>query len=758
MDLKALKAEMESFYSPLRGDRIERNSGYMERKKALWSEMDAYAAENPEEPACLLKAKLQELIADSFEPAIFPRSPFFFEMGVRFAESWGTPSSLNFASWLLDRRGKALRDTKEFRLLQAMNMRSPWKLWQVNDVFDADHHSLNYSKLLGEGVEGVLAEIRQREEDASLEKPQRQFLEAARRGCLALLKTAEKFASKAEAELKKAKDEVEAKNLSMIASAARRVPAKPPRDFHEGLAAILFLREATASLENVGISVLGRPDLLLGRLLRRDMAEGVLDEEEAKSLIARWMLHTDVKFHVDDNPWPETSTCVELGGCDASGTPLFNEATRLFIEAHCEAELLNPKLNCRYSSKSPDAYLALLAKHASSGRNNFAFLNDDVLIPACVRAGKSVEEARNYVNGGCQETIVEGVEHSAGAYYYFNMARALDLFLRPLKGAETPSDCGKALPCPLKESPASFEELYEAFLKALGDSIAQGAEWLRSASRSWPEAHPCPILSSGLSGCLEKAKDYTEGGARHNPAGIALVGLGTIIDSLLAIKESVYGRNSCSFGRLQEALEANWEGEAALRALMTSQPKFGHGDEEADAFAGRLAKDIVRLLKLLRNERGGPFQPSFFVYYMFVHMGAATRATPDGRRDGEFLSQGVAPGRVSPPKALTETLRAMSAIDLKDFPGNAVLDVQLPLAAGTKGGESFAGLMRSFAKLGGATLQPNFVSPELLEDAQRNPDRHGDLLVRISGLSAKFVALPQSIQDEIIGRSLLPVS
>lgn len=753
--MDTLRHEMKQYYTQLRHDRIESNTEYQCRRMELWNAMDALDAASPSTPACLLKAKLHEEIAARFEPVLFKHSPFFFEMGVRFAENWGNPAMQNHASWMIQKRNQRHLETEEWRGVCALscgNPESPWKVWNIWNVFDVDHHCLGYTKLLRFGVDGVLAEIRERRKTVGA-GAHADFLESAERSCVALLAVANRFAAKAEELALTESDPDVLENLKLIASAARQVPARPPRTFHEGLASLLFLREATASLENIGISVLGHADRLLGGLLRRDLLEGVITEEEAKDMIARWMLHTDIKFHVDDSIWPETSTCVELGGCDEDGKPIFNDVTRLFIEAHQENKLVNPKLNCRYGASSPDTYIKLLARHAAGGHNAFAFLNDDVLIPACVKAGKTEREARLYVNGGCQETIVEGVEHSAGAYYYFNMARLLDFYIQP-ETVEAEGAAAEVIPKAVGEVP-TFEAFYSGFTSALAKAIGQGAEWLRQAGQGWSDTHPCPLFSTSLDGCVTSAKDYTAGGAKYNPSALALVGFGTVVDSLRAIEQAVFKDEFISMAELTAASAANWQGHEPLRKHMESLPKFGHGDTGADALAARFAHDIADFCRPMRNERGGPFLPSFFVYYFFQRMGKDVRATPDGRRDGEMLSQGVSPGRVRPAENLTDVMRAVGGIDLRDFPGNAVLDIQLPLLPDSAGcSDKLSAAMRTFSSLGGATLQTNTVSLDALRDAKTHPERHCDLVVRISGLSAKFVCLQPEVQDEIISRAM----
>jgi pyruvate-formate lyase len=754
---RELRDDMAAYYRPLHHAAIGRNAAFAARRDAIWAALDAVEAAHPDMPACLLKARLHEEIAERCEPVIFRHSPFFFEMGVRAAESWGTPSPWSAASWLFLRRDPWVQKAGTIRLVdhfRSNNGRSPVKVWNIWSVFDFDHHCLGYTRLLEVGVDGILADIARRRREG-VDAAQLAFLEAAERSNRALLRIAERFAASARDRLAGESDPQARAFLTLVAEGASRVPAQPPRTFYEALAMLWFLREAVASLEGIGISVVGHLDRQLIGFYRADLAAGRLTEAGARDLLARWMLPTDVKFHVRDNPWPETSTCMELGGCDADGRPVFNELTRLILEVHREQRLLNPKPNCRIGGEAPQAFLELIAGSIMAGHNNFALLNDDTWIPACVRSGKSLREARLYVNGGCQETIVEGVEHSAGAYYYFNLARAFELCLRPI--VHKPGDLAlpeaeRLLPVPVKDA-GDFEAFYGRVVAQIVALIRLGAEWVREPGRMTPNIQPSPLFSSSIEGCLERALDYTAGGARYNPSGIALLGFATVVDSLQAIRRAVFEEGWVTLDGLVRALEANWVGHEALRARLVGLPKFGHDESGTNALAGRLSADLAAAVRTIENERGDRFQPSLFVYHMFFVMGKDVRATPDGRHDGEALSQGVAPGRIRPPVHATDILRSLRHIDFRDFGGNAVLDLQLP--AGLWKPDALANLVRSFARMGGPTLQVNCVSPEQLRDAQVHPERHGDLTVRIAGLSAHFVALNRDVQEEIIGRALV---
>ncbi|MCG2659720.1 MAG: hypothetical protein L6437_05695, partial [Kiritimatiellae bacterium] len=303
-----------------------------------------------------------------------------------------------------------------------------------------------------------------------------------------------------------------------------------------------------------------------------------------------------------------------------------------------------------------------------------------------------------------------------------------------------------------------FESLYGRVLDTLKEAIKLGADWLRIVGYHTRFIHPCPLFSTTLLDCIERGTDYTAGGARYNPAGIALVGLGTVVDSLTAIRYAVYDEGWLSFEALRKHLADNWAGAEDIRQRIISLPKYGHGEPEVDRLAARISRELAEFCRTLVNERGGHYQPSFFVYYHFQWMGKIVRATPDGRRAGDMLSQGCAPGRLRSPKSLTDIIRSVSMIDFVNYPGNAVLDMQLPLSVDHGMPLSdFVSLLRAFVNLGGPTLQPNCVSVDALRDAKAHPDKHRDLLVRISGLSAWFVTLHEDVQDEIIERYMVNV-
>ena len=714
----------------------------------------------PQMPAVLLKSRLHTLIAEHFEPKIFPHSPFFFEMGLKGSRNWGAGADL--PGGLFDRKFREQEQSDADvayanRGLDAFRIRIDGSLAVFRTTnrycIDIDHHTMGYTVLMERGLHGILEDIR-----IKRTKSDNDFLKAAEESALAVLKIAEKFADCAETMLTDCADEEVRGNLCAIASAARRVPAEPPRSFYEGLAMLLFVRETAGTMEGVGISSLGHIDRLLGGLYQADLAAGRITEAEARRLLGLFMIPTDIRWDVEHNSWPETSTCIQLGGCDADGNPLYNDVTRLAIEVHEELHLLNPKLNCRYSLASPKEYLMQIAGCQLRGHNNFALLCDDVIFKQLKNAGASEEDARLYVNGGCQETMLEGKGHSSGANVYLLLPRLLDLSLNP---ASVPTDGytteAQAVIPEVIRNAATFEEFYSRFMANSEKLMRFFFGNMAEVGRHHRNINPCPFYSMTQDGCIENGADYTAGGAKYNFTTVNACGLATVSDSLYVIRELVYERGELTLAELAEILASDWKGAEKLRKRCIDLPKFGHNHAEADALCRRYLADLNRIVASIDNERGGKYILSQFVYYLYHTFAEHVRATPDGRKNGEFLSQGIAAGRLQRASSAVEMAASARTVDFSLQGGNAVLDLQMPVARGLTP-ELLSGFILGAGKSGCPTMQINIVSPEQLRDARTNPELHRDLIVRICGLSALFVELKPEVQEEIISRNMYSVS
>lgn len=726
----------------------EIHARFLSIRKKITDGMDAFVAEHPETPSVLLKSRLHSLMAEYFEPVIFAQNPFFFEMGLREANSWGL-SELSPAGYVRSCREEILhREHPILFQLEAMADRiydmDTLGLCQAQNTFDGDHHTLGYTNLFRYGVQGLIEKAQTAAEQATGEE--KAFCLAVVESCQALCRIARKFGEKAARMLKTASDGNERKYLQMMVDTTMRIPAQPPRTFVEGLSMLLFTREAVATLEGIGVSQLGHVDRLLGSLYENDLASGLLTEAEAAELVGIWMLHTDIKFDLHNASWPETSTCIQLGGCDENGLPVFNGVTRLFIEQHHRLGLVNPKLNCRYNAASPDDYLELAGKAILAGHNNFVMINDEIVIRGLMCSGVAEADARLYVSGGCQETMIEGCGHTEGVGFYASMPRVLDLFLRP--------EGDSANFVPVFMGADTFEDFTCQFLSAMDHFFSLVIDQRNMRQHIVKDALVCPLFSATQKGCIENRRDYTYGGALYNFSTISLTGLGTVADSLCAIRQLVYEDKTCTMEELTAALAADWEDYEALHRKALAAPKYGHNQKAADEIANDFLCRIAERLSNRSNERGGMHIPSLFVYYHFESFARVLRATPDGRKDFELISPGAAPGQLLPIRDVTEPIKSMQRMDFTACGGGScVLDVKLPLS-GHMTPKLFAALIRACGEYDCPTLQPNVVSQEDLLDARVHPEKHRQLIVRICGLSAYFVALTPQVQEEIIARNL----
>jgi formate C-acetyltransferase len=253
-----------------------------------------------------------------------------------------------------------------------------------------------------------------------------------------------------------------------------------------------------------------------------------------------------------------------------------------------------------------------------------------------------------------------------------------------------------------------------------------------------------------MDGCIEKRRDYTAGGGTYNENSCDLAGFANYVDAILAIKELCFERREISLKEYLDAVRSNWEGYDELLMKVRSCPHFGDNCEKSKETARRLHGDIVSALEKIETERGGKFFLNYYVYREYFRMAKEIRATPDGRRDGDYFAQGIGVARCHTKDSLTDVVQSAYCFDAESY-GTSSLDLQLPY--GKTSPEHIVMLLKTLAHIGVKHIQINCVSPEELIKAQKNPENYQDLIVRVTGFSAKFVALSEEFQNELISRT-----
>ncbi len=747
MNIEDLKNELKTYYRAHSYEKWKENPWM----NSLFRRLDRFADSHSEATAMELKAVQYEMIAEEFVPVLFRHSPFYSEMGVKAAEYDGIPG-LGAGGWLFLRNRELFRKENPEALEQYYAGGYHGIQLSYGPYIDYDHHCFPYTNVMEHGLE-FFYRLAEHEKEKTHIPEEIIFLDSAMRALAAVRKIAGKFADAA-GNLLAEKDLGESRVfLERIACTAAEVPWRKPETFYEGLCTVWFLHEVCASIEGIGMSVVGHLDRLLGRLYRRDLEAGRMTPEEAYDMICRFLVYIDCKY---DSFLPversynhqEQGDVLVLGGCDSAGNPICNEVTFLILKAHHELKLIYPKIHCRISRNSPREFLDAVNQDFLDGRNVIAFLNDDVLIPAQIRAGKAPADATRFVAGGCWEIIDEGFEHSAGANNYFNLARVMDLSIHDSKIVEqNTGDVFHKI-----DSATTFEEVYRIVMDNVLRAVRRRCQMIREYGCLWPKVSPAPFFSACLCDCLKNHKDYTDGGGRYNPHGLPFASFSVFTDSLLSIQWLCFEKKLCSLSELLTAVRADWKEAENLRRMALCAPRFGDNSEPANSLAGRILNDLSAGICDLKNERGGPFQPGIYNYVDIVDWASKTSATPDGRRKGDFLTQGLTPSRMVKSAGLTSVFHSCSALDLSAFPANSLLTVSV--SKNDIDSEILRALEYSFTEAGIGMFQLNCIDRAQLEDARIHPENHADLIVRLYGYSARFVALSPKMQEEFLSRQV----
>jgi formate C-acetyltransferase len=296
----------------------------------------------------------------------------------------------------------------------------------------------------------------------------------------------------------------------------------------------------------------------------------------------------------------------------------------------------------------------------------------------------------------------------------------------------------------------SFEDIYQKTLRNCELLIDTRLDITRRGGQIFHKVNRFPIFSSTLENCLESRKDFTMRGAKYSDDYFLMFGLPNIVDSLLAIKTLVYDRNKYSLKEILTAERCNWEGYEEMRMEAIACPGWGDGSEESCGLANRFNNDLFAICQKKVGTYGGKVHMGHLTYTEIRFWGAETLATPDGRKNGEYFSQGLTPSRLKRIPCVNDVINSLSCLDGSTMAANSVVNIILPPKISI---DRCVGFLRACADTAMQSLQLNCTSKEELLDAQAHPENYPDLIVRVTGFSAKFTSLSRAWQDEVISRN-----
>jgi len=414
--------------------------------------------------------------------------------------------------------------------------------------------------------------------------------------------------------------------------------------------------------------------------------------------------------------------------------------------------LLQPSSSVQLSRKNPDRFMKRAARIIRTGFGQPSVFNTDVVIQEMLRTGKTLEDARNGGTSGCVETGAFGKENYC-LTGYFNLPKILEITLHdgvdPRSGKRLGPRTGQA--AEFKD----YDKLFEAFARQVRHFVDIKIRGNQVIEQLYAHHLPVPFLSLLIDDCIATGRDYHAGGARYNTSYIQGVGLGSITDSLSAIRHHVFNEKTVSMKELLDALGSDFDGQERLRQLLLNRtPRYGNDDDRADGIMRDVFEVYFDAIDGRPNSKGGSYRINLLPTTVHVYFGSVIGAMPDGRHAGKPLSEGISPVQGADRKGPTAVLRSAAKMDHARTGGTLLNQKFTPqVLKDEEGLDKLVQLVRGYFRLDGHHIQFNVVDAETLRKAQASPEEYRDLIVRVAGYSDYFCDLGDALQEEIITRT-----
>ncbi len=550
------------------------------------------------------------------------------------------------------------------------------------------------------------------------------------------------------------------KELERISEICTHVPAHAPRNFWEALQYYWFVHLGIITELNPWDSFNpGRLDQHLYPFYKQGIEDGSLTKDQAKELLqAFWIKFNNqpappkVGITAEESATYNDFAQINIGGIKPDGSDAVNELSYLILDVIMEMKLIQPSPSVQISKKTPDRFLKKALQVVRKGFGQPSIFNSDAVIQELIRQEKSVEDARNGGTSGCVETGAFGKENY-NLTGYFNMVKILEITLNNGADPRTGKKIGIKTGNPLKFK--TFDELLDAYKKQIRHFIDIKVKGNNIIERIYADYMPVPFLSLLIYDCIKKGEDYHNGGARYNTTYIQGVGLGMLTDAMTSIKYNVFDRKRFTMRELMHMLSSNFEGYDKHRQIMLNKtPKYGNDDDYADDIMKELFEVYYDAVNGRKNTKGGHYRINLLSTTVHIYFGSVIKATPDGRKAGDPLSEGVSPVQGADRKGPTAVFKSVSKMD-HIRTGGTLLNMKFSpqILEGNEGLTKLAHLIRSYFKLDGHHVQFNVVTAKTLRDAQQHPEKFRDLIVRVAGYSDYFIDVGKDLQNEIIKRT-----
>ena len=510
------------------------------------------------------------------------------------------------------------------------------------------------------------------------------------------------------------------------------VPHRPAESFYQACVFLKFMQFTLRCNRNSHIT-LGGFDKYMLPYFEADLARGVSEEELIETLEDFFItlnFDSDTYYGVQKG---DNGLSMVLGGRDMQWNDRYNKLSEMCLKASIELCLIDPKINLRVDKNTPVERLEFATELTKKGLGFPQYCNDDVVIPGLLGFGYAPEDAYDYTVAACWEFIVPGCAYDIPNFGVVNfplaISKAVNGHLADCRDFEEFLDVARA--CVAEECEASVQRMME---------------------KDWGIS---PYFSVYVTGCIESGTDAARGGAKYSNYGAHGVGIAPAADAIAAVKKAVFDDKKCTAQELLLALKDNFEGHSELRNYLLSCPKMGNNEDYVDGFAGMIMDIFAEVFAKHKNRLGGILRPGTGSAMEYLYRGAEVGATAEGRFAGTPFGSSFSPAPITKLNGPLSCIQSFTKHDLTKIMngGPLTMEIHENVFRNEDGIKKVAALIRAFIALGGHQLQLNSINRETLLDAQKHPEDHKNLIVRVWGWSGYFVDLDIGYQNHIISRT-----
>lgn len=599
------------------------------------------------------------------------------------------------------------------------------------------HATADYKKVLEKGFTGIIEDI-EKSLLVHTKTEEIEFLEGLKKVAYAVIAWAEKCSVLVSEFAKTVEEKEYRENLEALASSLMNVPKNKPKSFYEAVLSIYVC----FSLDPDSVGTLDR---YLTPFYKNDIKSGAITKDKAKEYLQELFLMLQAKTPIESGNFTrggESHFCI--GGYLLNGEDGFNEVSRLIVESLIELPIYCPQITLRWTKKTPrEVFRFVMDCERNDKFKRFAFTNDEKRIKCYTEiCGFPFERAVNYTMVGCNEPAFLGA--ITGSNSKINIVRCIESLFH--KKSEEIKNC------------TDFESFYDVFEKELLSDLQTAYDY--DNKYNLQRAKDVNYVSSLVfNDCIENAKSLTQGGGDVVIASPMLLGITNVIDSLIVVKQFVFDSKMAAMSELINAIQSNWNGHEELRNIILKKGHFFGNDDDTSNYVGqKLYKSFYDFMKERKNVFGYQWLVGDLLGYNEHHkwFGEKTKATPDGRYDGDLIKFGIEQSEGKDREGLTALLNSIAKLDPYAIScGSTVTNISLDegLIKNDDYFEKTVDMFETYFKNGGVHFQLMYVSKEDLIVAQKDPEKYNSLRVRVTGFSDYFVNLRKSIQNDIIERT-----